>query len=121
MKEIICIVCPKGCLLTVEDGKNYKVSGNLCLRGEEYGREELHNPVRMVTSTVRLAGAIHPRCPVKTTNPIPKSLIFDAMRLLDDVELSAPVEEGTVVVRDICGTGVDFVTTRAFDKVEKVS
>ena len=117
MKEIICIVCPKGCLLTVEDSKNHEVSGHFCPRGEKYGIEELKNPMRVVTSTVILTGAIHPRCPVKTTKPIPKSLIFDAMRLLDKVELSAPVKEGAVVVQNICGTKVNFVTTRAFDKI----
>ena len=76
MKELICIVCPKGCRLRVDENDGYKVTGNTCPRGEEYGKMELTNPTRTITSTVAVRGAAHPRCPVKTTKPIPKGLIF---------------------------------------------
>ncbi len=112
MKELICIVCPKGCHLQVDEDRNYAVSGNSCPRGEEYGRMELTHPTRVVTSTVRCTGGAHPRCPVKTEGPIPKELIFQAVRCLDGVELTAPVRTGDVVVADVCGTGVPFVATR---------
>jgi len=88
------------------------ITGFSCPKGEAYAREELENPVRTLTSTVRVSGAMLSRCPVRTKSPIPKALIFEAMRLLDGVELSAPVEEGYVIVADICGTGIPFVTTR---------
>lgn len=39
-------------------------------------------------------------------------MIFGAMKTLDGVVLDAPVRLGQVVVRDICGTGVDFIATR---------
>lgn len=55
---------------------------------------------------------MYARCPVKTAAPIPKALIFDAMRLLDDVELEAPVRDGDIVVADVCGTGIPFVAAR---------
>ena len=109
--EMICIVCPKGCLLKADDDMN--ITGNSCERGLTYAREELQNPVRTLTSTVRVSGAALSRCPVKTRSPIPKRLIFDAMSLLDAVEITAPVEEGAVIVDNICGTGVPFVTTRS--------
>ena len=113
MTELICIVCPRGCRLKVDEDNNFKVTGNECERGAVYGRDELKHPVRMITSTVRIAGSpINRRCPVKTLRPIPKHLIFCAMRMLDDIELVAPVESGIVVVDDICGTGIPFVTTR---------
>jgi len=86
--------------------------GHSCARGEIYGREERINPVRIVTSTVKISGAVHSRIPVKTKTHIPKHLISDAMRLLDDVELTAPVDEGFTVIADICGTGIPWVTTR---------
>jgi len=111
--ELICIVCPRGCRLKVYTDNNFKVAGNECERGEVYGRDELKNPMRVVTSTVKITGSkINRRCPVKTLNPIPKHLIFDAMRLLNSVELTAPIESGSIVVDDICGTGIPFVTTR---------
>ena len=113
MTEIICIVCPKGCRLKVDEECGFKVTGHDCERGEAYGREELKNPLRVITSTVRVSGAAYPRCPVKTSGAIPKHLIFEAVRLLNGVDLAAPVKVGQVVAEDICGTGIQFVTTRS--------
>jgi len=112
MKELICIVCPKGCHLKVDEENDYKVTGHSCPRGEEYGRVELTNPTRVLTSTVRCVGGAHPRCPVKTAGVIPKGLMFDAVKALDGVELHAPVHVGDVVVENVCGTGVNVVATK---------
>ena len=43
MKELICIVCPKGCHLKVDEENGWAVSGNSCPKGAEYGRTELQN------------------------------------------------------------------------------
>ena len=113
MKELICIVCPKGCHLQVDENNDYAVTGNGCPRGAEYGRAELTHPTRVVTSTVRCVGGIYPRCPVKTDRPIPKERMFDIMEELNRVEVSAPAPLGTVVIANVCGTEANVVTTRA--------
>lgn len=112
MTDLICIVCPKGCHLHVDEQNDYKVTGHDCARGEEYGRAELLNPLRVITSTVVVQGALHRRCPVKTDGSIPKGKIMQAMCTLDTVCLRAPVQSGQVVVENLCGTGVNFVATR---------
>ena len=38
MTSIICITCPKGCRLSVDEENGYKVTGNGCPRGEIYGK-----------------------------------------------------------------------------------
>lgn len=48
MTELICIVCPKGCHLKVDEQNDYAVTGNGCKRGEAYGKKELTNPTRVV-------------------------------------------------------------------------
>ena len=113
MKNLICIVCPRGCRLAVDEEQDYAVTGNGCPRGAEYGRIELTNPTRVVTSTVRYVGGVHPRCPVKTDRPIPKALVRAAAAALDGVTLTAPAELGQVVLTDVCGTGASFIPTRA--------
>lgn len=110
MKELICICCPRGCRLCVDEQENYRVMGNSCPRGEEYGRNECIAPVRVVTSTVILRGGSHPRCPVKTEKPVPKGDIFRVMKALEGVCLQAPVHLGQVILKDICGT--DIIATR---------
>jgi len=112
MTNVICIVCPKGCHLTVDENNDFAVTGFGCQRGVDYGKKELQSPTRVITSTVKVQGGIHKRCPVKTASDIPKGMIHDAMALLDTVELQAPVKVGDVVIPDILGTGVAWVATR---------
>lgn len=116
MKELICIVCPNGCHLRVDEENGCAVTGNQCARGADYGRTELQHPTRVLTSTVKVAGGVHRRIPVKTDKPIPKGLMFKAMRCLDGVELAAPVAAGQVVLPDLLGTGANVVATRAMPR-----
>lgn len=113
MKELICIVCPKGCHLKVDEENGYAVTGNSCPRGAAYGKVELTNPTRVITSTVAVQDEDHPRCPVKTSKPIPKGLIFEAMKTLDGLKIKKPVELGQVIVENVCGTGADFIAARS--------
>lgn len=112
MKEIICITCPRGCHLQVDE-TTLAVSGNSCPRGETYGRNELQHPVRVLTSTVRLTGAAIPRLPVKTDRPLPKELLRDCMALLDGITAVSPVRTGQVLAENILGTEVNIVATRS--------
>lgn len=112
MTELICILCPIGCHLSVDEEKGNSVTGNNCLRGEKHGQTEFTNPTRVVTSTVCIKGGKHHRCPVKTDSAIPKKQIFAAIRLLDDVCFTSPIKRGKIVVENILGTGINFVATR---------
>ncbi len=118
MKELICIVCPRGCHLTVDEENNYATTGNACPRGAGYAHAELTAPTRVLTSTVAVAGGVHPRCPVKTIAPIPKQLLPNAMQCINKVRLSAPVQEGQVVVQNLLNTGVDLVACRDLPSAE---
>ena len=112
MTNLICITCPKGCHLTVDEEHGYQVTGNSCPRGAEYGKNELLHPVRVVTSTVRITGAALPRLPVKTDRPLPKEKIFDCMNLLNTITVQAPVAVGTVLAAHILDTDVNIVATK---------
>lgn len=112
MTQLICITCPKGCHLTVDEDNDYAVTGNACPRGAVYGKNELQHPVRVVTSTVRLSGGAQPRLPVKTDQALPKDKVFDCMALLDTIEAAAPVHVGDVLAANICGTDVNIVATK---------
>ena len=117
MKELICIVCPKGCHLHVDEENGFAVTGNACPRGEIYGKKELQNPTRTLTSTVIVEGAALTRLPVKTSTDIPKQDLLRVMRLLDGFSVNAPVEVGDVLIANIGGTGADLVATRRMPKV----
>ncbi|MCI9315092.1 MAG: DUF1667 domain-containing protein [Lachnospiraceae bacterium] len=113
-RNLTCINCPMGCALTIEMEGNevVSISGNTCPRGDAYGRKEVTNPTRIVTSTVRVTGGTADMVSVKTKQDIPKEKIFDCVKALKDVEVQAPVHVGDVIVSDVAGTGVDIVATR---------
>lgn len=113
-RNLVCIACPIGCPIEVElndSGEVVSVTGNTCPRGEAYARTEVTHPVRSLTTSVKVEGGVHPVVPVKTAAPIPKEKMFDCMQVLNAVTLQAPVAIGDVVVKDICGLGVDVVAT----------
>ena len=62
-RKLTCIGCPMGCQLQViiKDGIVEKVTGNTCKRGADYGKKEVTDPTRIVTSTVRVQGGTLPR------------------------------------------------------------
>lgn len=117
MKELICIVCPRGCHLKVDVENDYAVTGNACLRGEQYGKKELQNPTRTLTSTVVIKGASLPRLPVKTDREIPKDLLTAAMKLLGSIVVQAPVQMGDVLYENLLDTGANLVATRSLERV----
>lgn len=112
MTNIICITCPKGCHLSVDEENGYAVTGNSCPRGAEYGKNELLHPVRVVTSTVRIKGAMLPRLPVKTDRPLPKEKMLDCMELINDITVQSPVKVGQVLAANILGTDVNIVAAK---------
>ncbi len=113
MKEFVCIECPRGCHLTIDD--NLNVTGNNCPRGKQYAINEVTDPKRMLTSTVKIIGADIDRVPVITSVEIPKGKIFDVMKEINKVVVKAPVSLHDVVIKDVCGTGSDIIITRSLE------
>ena len=113
MKELVCIVCPKGCRLHVDEENDYSVTGNSCPRGAVYGHNEIKNPTRVLTSTVRLEGGLYRRCPVKTDKAVPKAKLMCIMQALNDISLKSPVTVGQVVLANVCGTDANVVVTKS--------
>ncbi|KGG80942.1 molybdopterin oxidoreductase [Caloranaerobacter azorensis H53214] len=115
-KDMICIVCPIGCHLEIEkDEKSslgFKVTGNQCKRGQEYAIEEITNPKRILTSTVKIKNAHLSRLPVRTNKPVPKDKIFECMKEINKVEVTAPIRVGDVIIKNILGTGADVLASR---------
>ncbi len=113
-EKIICITCPKGCTLEVtREGQTVlKVDGSGCKRGSKYVEEELKDPRRMIASTVRIRGGLHPLLPVYTATPFPKPRIRELLAALRQVEVCAPVRMGDVVLADALGTGIDVVASK---------
>ena len=110
MKELTCIICPRGCHLVVDDELN--VSGNSCPRGAIYAKNELTHPTRTLTSTVKIISIDEVALPVKSDNPLPKEKIFDAMKEINKTVVKAPIKIGDIVIKNIFGLDVNIVATK---------
>ena len=107
-RDMICIMCPMGCNLTVtKNGDDITVTGNNCQRGVIFAKEELTCPKRIVTSSVKTEQGVR-AC--KTSQPVPKSMIFDVMKEIEKLRLKK-VKFGDVVIKNVLNTGADIVIT----------
>ena len=113
MKEFTCIVCPRGCRLTIED--KLHVTGNSCPRGAQYAKDEVTNPKRMITSIMRVKNRENTVVSVKTSNSIPKGMIFEVMEEINKVGVNAPTHIGDIAIKNVLNTGVDILITKNID------
>ena len=112
-KQMICINCPMGCRLTVslEGDQVVSVTGNTCARGEEYARQEAVEPLRVLTSLMRIEGSDKPFS-VKTSAPIPKRLLFACRDEIFSHRAKRPIHVGDVILSNVCGTGCNVISTQ---------
>jgi len=117
-KHFVCVVCPVGCEIdVVHDGsKIISMEGNKCEKSEEFARQELIEPMRILTTTVRIQGSKWPVIPVRTDRTIPKRLFPRIIRQLRDIKLQAPVNILDVVVKDVLRTGASIIATRTMPR-----
>lgn len=113
VKDIICTVCPTGCTIRVEgeNGVISSIEGFSCPRGKTYAENEFISPVRILTSTAKVLNASEPLVAVRSRTPVPKDKLFDCMDKIRELELSAPVKRGDVLIPNICDTGVDIIAS----------
>jgi CxxC motif-containing protein len=91
---------------------NLKVTGGKCPKGEVYAYDEITNPLRMICTTIKINGGIHPVIPVKTDKAIPDKFKLDVVDAVKDITLTSPVKMGDIIIEDIFKTGVDIVAER---------
>jgi CxxC motif-containing protein len=111
---IVCIICPLACrvMVTTNDaGGVLSVANYRCKEGKEYAIAEQTFPARVLTTTVMTIGAVRPLLPVRSSKPLPKAKLLDAMRALSKVRVTAPVRMGQVISANIANTGVDIIST----------
>ncbi|MGN0467849.1 MAG: DUF1667 domain-containing protein [Acutalibacteraceae bacterium] len=112
MKQLVCIVCPRGCTMEIEgEGKDIKVSGNFCKRGAAFAVSEMTEPKRTICSTVKTAFKQFPVLPVRVSQDIPKDRIFDVMAEINKVTVKKKVKRGDIIIKNVLGLGADVIAT----------
>jgi CxxC motif-containing protein len=110
----LCTGCPLGCRLEVDVVENdiIEIRGFECAKGKRYARQEHTDPRRPLSTTVAISGSVLPRLPVRTAEPVPKTVVRRLAETLRRLEIEAPVQRGQIVLTDALGTGIDVIATR---------
>ena len=111
--ELVCIECPRGCRLRIGRFENGSVAveGNGCPKGKRYGEEEMKNPRRVLTTSVKTVFGGQPRLSVRTDGGIPVSALTDAMKAAAKLTVSRETVPGDTIVKNFGGWGVDLIAT----------
>jgi CxxC motif-containing protein len=124
-KTFTCIVCPKGCEITVSkmDNDELNIEGYDCKRGMEYATTEYTEPKRILATTVRIRNAQFPLIPVRTDVAAPKEKLPEILDFLAKIEVDAPITCGDVLVPNVLGLDVNVIATRTLkvDICERVA
>ena len=111
--NLLCIVCPEGCEMELYEKDDELIfPEGICRKGQEYARQEIYNPCRVLTTTVRVHGGEVAMLPVRTLQPIPKAKLIKAMQQIANLEVKAPVKTSDVICQNIANTGVSLVACR---------
>lgn len=112
MKELVCIVCPNGCNLKIEeiDGQ-IAVTGAKCKKGEKFAMDEMVAPMRTVCTTMKTKFTTLPVVPVRTSKEIPKELIFELMKVVNGQTVDKKLKRGEIAIKNVLNSGVDVIVT----------
>jgi CxxC motif-containing protein len=99
-----------GCEMNVSTNScgQIDVDGSTCKIGKEYAKDELLNPRRIVTSTIKVTNGCRSLVSVWTTGAVLKDKVYDIMNELERVVIEAPVKVHQIIIKNICNLGVDI-------------
>ena len=116
-KSITCISCPLGCHILIDKkGDEEILTGHECKKGEKYAIQEINNPRRILTTTVKIDNSEVKLLPVRSKKEIPKDMIIRGIIELSKINVEAPIKCGDLVYKNILETRVDIIATRNIEK-----
>ncbi len=121
---ITCVICPKGCSISVDwteengEKKIVSVRGNSCKRGEVYASQEVVDPKRVLTSTVKLVNNELSVLPIRSSSPIRKEKLFEAMDEIKKTVIDRDIKIGDVIIENIASTNVSMISCCDAHKVK---
>lgn len=118
ISKLVCIVCPNSCVMNITELNtgNYDISGYKCERGKVYAEQEIINPARILTTTVKIKNGFIKRLPVRSKEPIPKDKILKCMEVLRKIEKEAPIGEGDIIIENILDMGINIIASKDIEQ-----
>lgn len=118
-KKLTCIVCPLGCQMeVVYDGKAKKIismEGNQCKKGQKFAENEIIDPRRIFTTTIKINSKTIKRLPVRSNTPAPKDKILGMAREAKKIKVKPPIKMGDILAYNFLDSGVDIISSTTVD------
>ncbi len=116
LKDLVCIICPKGCRITI----NYEINENeikiiqsivgfSCPKGKTYAEQELLEPRRTLTTTIKTTYKEHKRLAVRSDSEIPLVQLIPIIKHLRSIVIDKPVTAGTCIVKNPLGLQTNII------------
>ncbi len=107
MKEITCIVCPVGCRILIQ---GEKISNYKCKNGLQYAIQEIKNPKRDLTTTLKAIGLSKRRVAVRLDSEIQKDKIFDVLKEIKKIKITKKVKRGEIILENVLNLGANLIS-----------
>jgi len=113
MRELTCILCPNGCLLFVSENKNKQpeVHGSQCKRGDQFALDEVLDPKRTITGTIKTIFPEMPQLPVKTDGEVPLFKVKEVYDLIKSLRITKLYRNGELIASNVLGMDVNVIST----------
>jgi len=113
MRELTCILCPNGCLLSVFENKNKQpeIHGSQCKRGDQFALDEVLDPMRTITGTVKTIFPEMPQLPVKTDGMVPLCKVAEVYALIKALQITKLYRSGELIASNVLGMDVNVIST----------
>lgn len=118
MIKLTCIKCPVGCELEVNKDENNspKITGYMCPLGIKFATQEIIEPKRVLTTTVKSDNNI--LVPVKSSDEITLKNFKKSMNEINKTTVKLPIKLGDIIISNILGENCDIVATKSINKGE---
>ena len=112
--ETVCIRCPIGCNLVIEEiDDKIVVTGNRCPRGKEYGFQEFTCPKRTITTIYKRKNGS--TLSVRTSIAVDKKLYFLVLKAIKSAKEPTNPKPDDILIKNVLNTSADIVITSVND------
>ena len=115
-----CITCPIGCLLEADYNLTSKeiisLKGNQCKKGYKFALDELFDPKRILTTSVKINSRFFKRLPIRSDIPAPRDTIEKMVKEIKKLKITIPVKMGDILEKNFMDTGVNIISSATIEQ-----
>jgi CxxC motif-containing protein len=112
-----CLLCEKSCSLQadIQGEQLLGLRGQGCQKGFDFILSRIRPQGKIVSTSVLVSNHSLKFLPVRTGKAVDNALASQILREARKITVTPPVRYGQVIMRNVAGTGVELISTKALD------